>query len=150
MPVVRSACLQQMSSTFCKIVRSISHILLWATVLRTLSGCVIESPVAKREINQQEAISTAIAIAALSIPEISGSEVAPYNIHAEKMTLEEAVKRLNPSAPEEYLNTTVWLVTMDGLWLPATVPGVDQKPYKHLSIVLDAKTGLEIFRNIGR
>lgn len=65
------------------------------------------------------------------------------------MTLEEAVKRLNPSAPEEYLNTTVWLVTMDGLWLPATVPGVDQKPYKHLSIVLDAKTGLEIFRNIG-
>ena len=32
--------------------------------------------------------------------------------------------------------------------LPASVPGVAQEPYQHLSIVIDAKTGLEIFRNM--
>ena len=88
----------------------------------------------------------------MSIPEISGSQVTPSNIHAEKMTLEEAAKRLNSNPQnafsKEFTDTQVWLVSMDGIWLPAVVPGVIQKPYQHLSIVIDAKTGQEIYRNI--
>lgn len=121
-------------------------------VFLLLSGCVRESLTDNSEINQQEAIDTAIEIASMSIPEISGSQVAPSNIHAEKMILEEAAKRLNSNPQnafsEESPDTQVWLVSMDGIWLPANVPGVVQKPYLHLSIVIDAKTGLEIFRNV--
>ena len=39
-------------------------------------------------------MDAAVKIASMSIPEISGSQVAPSNIHAEKMILEEAAKRL--------------------------------------------------------
>ena len=49
---------------------------------------------------------------------------------------------------EESLDMQVWLVTMDGIWLPANVPDVVQKPYQHLSIIIDAKTGQEIYRNM--
>jgi hypothetical protein len=117
-----------------------------------LSGCARESITANRELNQQEAIDAAVKIASMSMPEISGSQVAPSNIDAEKMTLEEAAKHLN-SNPEnasakESSDAQVWLVSMDGIWLPTSAPGVVQKPYQHLSIVIDAKTGLEIFRNM--
>ena len=119
--------------------------LLFFLVFLLLSGCA-------KELNQQEAIDTAIEIASMSIPEISGSQVTPSNIHAEKMTLEEAAKRLNSNPQnafsKEFTDTQVWLVSMDGIWLPAVVPGVIQKPYQHLSIVIDAKTGQEIYRNI--
>jgi hypothetical protein len=68
------------------------------------------------------------------------------------MTLEEAAKRLNSNPQETFSevspNTQVWLVSMNGVWLPADVPGVVQKPFQHLYIVIDAKTGLEIFRNM--
>ena len=139
---------QQMSSIACKLARIILHVLLWSILFLLLSGCGRESLTDQRELNQHEAISTAVAIAALSIPETGGSQVAPYNIHAEKMALDEAEKRLNSHPQEESPDTHVWLVSMDGIWLPASVPGVDQKPFQHLSIVIDAKTGLEIFRNM--
>jgi hypothetical protein len=143
---------QRMFSTACRIARNILHFLLYAIVFLLLSGCARESLTDQRELSQHEAISTAAAIAALSIPEISGSQVAPYNIHAEKMTLKEAAKRLNDNPQnalsEESPDTQVWLVSMDGIWFPASVPGVVQKPFQHLSIVIDARTGLEIFRNI--
>ena len=120
-------------------------------VFLLLLGCASESPTDNNEINQDEAIETAAEIALLPIPEISGSQVAPSNIHAEKMAVEEAAKRLNSNPDvfsEESPDTQVWLVLMDGVWLPASVPGVVQQPYRHLSIVIDAKTGLEIFRNM--
>src|SRR5215510_5671114 len=102
--------------------------------------------------NQQEAIDTAVEIASVSIPEISGSQVAPSNIYAKKMTLGEAAKRLNSNPQNAFSEGSpdmqVWFVSMDGLWLPANLPDVDQKPYQHLSIVINAKTGLEIFRNM--
>lgn len=143
---------QQMSSTACKLARIILPFLWWSVIFLLLSGCARESLTAKRQLNQQEAISTAVAIAALSIPETSGSQVAPSNIRAEKMTLEGAAQRLNAKPQnafsEESPDTQVWLVSMDGIWLPASVPGVVQKPFQHLSIVIDAKTGLEIFRNM--
>lgn len=114
-------------------------------VFLLLTGCT-------KGINQQEAIDTAVEIASMSIPEISGSQVTPTNIHAEKITLQEATKRLN-SNPQNVFSektpvTEVWLVSMDGIWIPANVPGVVQKPFQHLSIVIDAKTGLEISRNM--
>lgn len=141
-----------MSSTACKIARSILPFLFGAIVFLLLSGCAGESLTDNHEINQQEAINSAVEIASISMPEISGSQVAPSNIHAEKMTLEEAAKRLNATPQnafsEESPDTQVWLVSMDGVWLPASVPGVAQEPYQHLSIVIDAKTGLEIFRNM--
>ena len=130
----------------------IQKYLFSALVVLLLSGCARESLTETGEMNQQEAIDTAVEIASMSMPEISGSQVKPFNIHAEKMTLEEAVKRLdsNPqnAFSEESPETQVWLVSMAGIWLPADVPGVVQKPYQHLSIVIEANTGLEILRNI--
>jgi hypothetical protein len=121
-------------------------------VFLLLSGCAKEFLTNNSEIDQQEAIDKAVEIASMSMPEISGSQVAPSNIHAEKMKLEEAAKRLNANPQnafsEESSDTHVWLVSMDGIWLPADAPGVVQKPYQHLSIVIDVKTGLEIFRNM--
>ena len=123
-----------------------------ALVLLLLSGCARESLNDHSEINQQEAIDTAVQIASMAMPESSGSQVPPSNIQADKMTLEDAAKRLdsNPqnAFSEESLDTQVWLVTMDGIWLPADVPGVVQKPFQHLSIIIGAKTGSEIFRNM--
>lgn len=104
------------------------------------------------KVEQKKAIDTAIKIASISIPEISGSQVTPSNIHAEKMTLKEASKRLNSNPQNAFSgespDTQVWLVSMDGIWLPANVPDVVQKPYQHLSVVIDAKTGQEIYRNM--
>lgn len=120
-------------------------------VFLLLVGCASESPTDNNEINEHEAIETAVEIALMPIPEISGSQVAPSNIHTEQMKVEEAAKRLNSNPDvfsEESPDTQVWLVSMDGFWLPASVPGVVQRPYRHLSIVIDAKTGLEIFRNM--
>ena len=123
-----------------------------ALVFLLLSGCDRESLTDNGELNQREAIDTAVEIASRSMPEISGSQVAPFNIHAEKMTLEEAAEQLssNPqnAFSEESPETQIWLVSMDGIWLPANAPGVNQKPYQHLSIVIDAKTGIEILRNM--
>jgi hypothetical protein len=91
-------------------------------------------------------------IASMPIPEMSGSQVALSNIHAEKMTVEEAIKRFNANSWNAFSGASpdmqIWLVSMDGIWLPANVPGVVQKPYQHLSIVIDAKTGDEIYRNM--
>ena len=123
-----------------------------AVIFLLLSGCAKESSANTSEIDQQKAIDIAVEIASVSIPEISGSQVAPSNIHAEIMTLAEAAKRLNSNPQnvfsEESSEKQVWLVSMDGIWAPAAVPGVVQKPYQHLSIVIDAITGLEIFRNM--
>ena len=121
-------------------------------VFLLLSGCARESLTDAGEMNQQEAIDTAVEIASMSMPEISGSQVTPFNIQAEKITLEEAVKRLNINPQDVFSEdppeTQVWLVSMEGIWLPGDVPGVVQKPYQHLSLVIDAKTGLELFRKI--
>lgn len=120
-----------------------------ALIFLLLSGCAKD---VNNELTQQQALEIAVQIVSMSEPEISGSQVAPSNIHAEKMTLEESTKRLNSNLQnafsEESPDTHVWLVSMDGIWLPPDVPGVLQKPYQHLSIVIDAKTGLEIFRNV--
>lgn len=122
-------------------------------IVFSFSACASESNTINNDIDQQKAIDIAIEIASMSIPEISGSQVAPSNIHAEKMTLEEAAKRLNSNLQNAFSenspDTQVWLVSMDGIWLPPNVPGVpNQKPYRHLSIVIDAKRGLEIYRNV--
>lgn len=118
----------------------------------SFSACASKSNATNNDIDQQKAIDTAVEIASMSMPEISGSQVTPSNIVAEKMTLEEAAKRLNSNPQETFSevspNTQVWLVSMNGVWLPADVPGVVQKPFQHLYIVIDAKTSLEIFRNM--
>ena len=124
---------------------------LFSVVFMILCGCVSTATDAPGEMTQQQAMEKAIEITSMSIPEISGSQVPPSNIHAEKMTLEEAVKRLNSNlenVSEKSAESPVWLVSMDGLWLPVSAPGLTQKPYRHASIVLDAKTGVEVFRNM--
>ena len=124
----------------------IQRFLLLVLAFLPLSGCA-------KELNQQEAIDTAVKIVSMSEPEISGSQAVPSNIVAEKMTVKELAKRLNLNQPHNVLSdespdAQIWLVSMDGLWLPANVQGVVQKPYQHLFIVIDAKTGSEIFRNM--
>ena len=121
-------------------------------VILLLSGCARESLAESREISQQGAIDVAVRIASVSMPEISGSQVAPSNIQAEKMRWEDAVKRLNLDPKNVSSETSpeakVWLVSMDGIWLPASVPDVVQEPYRHLSLIIDPQTGLEILRNM--
>ena len=119
-------------------------------IILLLSACTKDF---NNELTQEEAIEIAVKIVSMSMPEVSGSQVAPSNIVAEKMTVKKLAKQLNLNHPynvlsEESPDTLVWLVSMDGLWFPANVPGVIQKPFHHLFIVIDAKTGSEIFRNM--
>src|SRR5262245_3505413 len=115
-----------------------------------LSGCSKGSSTTKDRISEQEAIDTALKSASVSRLEISGSQVTPSNVHAERMTLGEAVKRIdekNSVAAGYSPDMLVWLVTMDGVWLdgfprPTDLP--TPEPYQHFIIILDAKTGLEI------
>ena len=115
-----------------------------------LSGCSKESNTADEGISKQEAINAALKSASMSRPEISGSQVTPSNVHAEEMTLGEAVKRINENngvAAGYSPDLLVWLVTMDGVWLdefprPTDLPAPE--PYQHFIIIIDAKSGLEI------
>ena len=115
-----------------------------------LSGCAKESRATDNGISQQEAIDTALKIVSMSRPEISGSQVPPFNVHAEQMTLGEATKRIsenNDVASGYTPDMLVWLVTLDGVWLdefprPSDLP--TPEPYRHSAIIIDAKTGLEI------
>jgi hypothetical protein len=126
-------------------------ILISLVIILLLSGGTSGSLANDASITQQESIEIAVGIASVSIPEFGGSQIAPSNIRAEKMTLAEAAERLHSGSQntfsEESPDMQVWLVSMDGIWLPPDVPGVHQKPYRHLSIVMDANAGLEIFRN---
>jgi hypothetical protein len=86
------------------------------------SACACKSAPTNNDIDQKKAIDAAAEIASMSMPEISGSQVPPTNIVAVKLTLEEAAKRLN-SDPQEIFsdvnsNTKIWLVSMNGIWLP--------------------------------
>jgi hypothetical protein len=115
-----------------------------------LSGCSKESNTLDESISEQEAIGAALKSASMSHPEISGSQVAPSNVHAEQMTLGEAVNHIdeNNSVAAGYsTEMLVWLVTMDGIWLdefprPRDLPAPE--PYRHFFIIIDAKSGSEI------
>jgi hypothetical protein len=115
-----------------------------------LTGCVKESRITDHGISKQEAIDAALKMASLPRPEISGSQVTPSNVNAEKMTLGEATKRISGSndvATGYARDMLVWFVTMDGIWLdefprPTDLPTA--VPYQHFIIIIDAKSGLEI------
>lgn len=122
--------------------------ILLATFL--LSGCAKESPASQVAISEQEAIEAALEIVSMSRPEMSGAQVPPSNIHAEQVSFDEATKRiqeLNEVPPGYSPDLPVWLVTMDGIWLDtfgasAGLPAPE--PYRHMMIILDAQSGLEI------
>ena len=113
-----------------------------------LSGCAKES--LKDGISEQEAIEAALKIALESRPEMSAAQVTPSNIQAEQMSFDEATKRIQElnEVPSGYSpDLPVWLVTMDGIWLDlyGTSAGLPTpEPYRHMMIILDAKTGLEL------
>ena len=118
-----------------------------------LASCARELFSNDVSITQQESMELAVEIASLSIPEISGSQVAPSNIHADKSTLEEAVDRINANRQnvlsDQSPDRQVWLVTMDGIWLPPNAPDLPMpEPYRHFSIILDAETGDEMLRSM--
>ena len=128
---------------------SLTCLLVLLTVL-LFSGCSKGSTTTNERISEQEAVDAALQSAAMSRPELSGSQVTPSNVHAEQMTLSEAVKRIdeNNSVATGYSpDTLVWLVTMDGIWLdefprPTDLP--TPEPYQHLILIIDATSGLEI------
>ena len=101
-------------------------------------------------ISEQDAIKVAVEIASVPRPEISAGQTTPTNLRAERMTLGEAFQRIH--AGEEIpsgrsADLPVWLVFMDGIWLdefprPADLP--TPEPYRHLVVILDAKSGAEI------
>ena len=114
------------------------------------SGCANGSNPTNEGISEQEAIDAALKSAAMSRPEISGSQANPSSVQAEQMSLGEAVRRIdeNSSVATGYSpDMLVWLVTMDGIWLdefprPTDLP--TPEPYQHFIIIIDAKSGLEI------
>src|SRR5690242_8587286 len=119
------------------------HILLLFT-----SGC---SPVPRPDgISEQEAIEAAVEIASASRPEISSGQTTPTNVRAERMALAEAIRHIGagdeiPSGQAAEL--PVWLVSMDGIWLdefPRPEDYPTPEPYRHLMIILNAKSGAEI------
>ena len=103
-------------------------------------------------LSKQQAINAARENAASSRPEVSGALVTPANVQAELMPLGEAQRRLGestPSAGGESADTPVWYVTMEGLWAgeasaPGTTLAATQPPYHSFTLILDARTGLEI------
>src|SRR5258706_13762072 len=89
-------------------------------IILLLLGCARESRITDNGISQQEAIDTALKSVSVSRPEISGSQVTPSNIHAEQMTLGEALKRIreNNDIPSGYTSDmSLCLVTMESVWL---------------------------------
>ena len=124
--------------------------ILFVIVLFLLAACNSLSEKSQSYISKQEAIDTALDVASTSAPEISGPQEELSNIQAEKMTLEQAVKKLNKNdqpAVGYDTNMIVWLVTMDGLWLGEMLaPGNTHEPvpYRHYAIIIDAKTGSQI------
>ena len=116
-------------------------------IVLLFSGC---SKASNKGISEQKAIDAALKSASMSRPEMSGSQVTPSNVHADQMTLGEAVKRIdeNDDVAARYSpDMLVWLVTMDGIWLdefprPTGLP--TPEPYRHFFMILDEKSGLEI------
>ena|SRR5688572_10232496 len=127
-------------------------VLIIASAMIFLASCRSLSGTSDSYISKQQAIDAALEIALTSHPEISGAQVTPSNIRVEQMTLDEAVKHINPTndvAASYDPTMTVWFVTMEGLWLgempaPGVSPTPEPVPYHHYAIILDAKTGLEI------
>ena len=123
---------------------------LFFLIMLLSSGCRQGPDVLNKGMNQHEAIDAALKIASMPQPEISGSQVTPSNVHAEQMTLAEAVKRIqedNSVATGYDLEMLVWLVTMDGIWLdefPVPTGMTTPEAYHHFSIIIDQKTGVEI------
>src|SRR5215212_10902308 len=105
------------------------------------SGCANGSNPTNEGISEQEAIDAALKSAAMSRPEISGSQANPSSVQAEQMSLGEAVRRIdeNSSVATGYSpDMLVWLVTMDGIWLdefprPTDLP--TPEPYQHFIII---------------
>jgi hypothetical protein len=117
-----------------------------------ITSCKSISQSSSPSITKQEAMEVAIEIASMSRPEIDGLQGEISNIHAEQMTLDEAVKKIDERNQPSSLydpNMMVWFITMDGLWLggmsiPDAVTTPTPVPYHHYAIILDAKTGAEI------
>ena len=102
-------------------------------------------------ITQQAAIEAALRIAMSSYPEISASLVLPRDIVATQMTLTQAEQTVYGQAatiPAGYPpELPVWVVTMEGRWLdefPRPTDSPTPVPYRQLTVILDAATGLEI------
>jgi hypothetical protein len=101
-------------------------------------------------ISEQQAIEIAIKSASAGRPELSGAKIPPKNVRAEQMTLAAALKRVmgDGGIPAgEDPNMTVWVVSMEGIWTdefprPTGIP--IPEPYRHFSVILNAKTGAEI------
>jgi hypothetical protein len=115
-----------------------------------LAGWQLFSSKINSSISKQEAIDTAIEIASMSRPEISGAQITPYNIILERMTLAKAVKHINSSngvAAGYDPDMTVWFVQMEGIWsdeFPRPQGFPTPVPYHHYAVILDANTGLDI------
>ena len=64
-------------------------------IVLLLPGCSAQSNTTYEEISELEAIDAALESASMSRPELSGSQVTPSHVQAERMTLGEAVKRID-------------------------------------------------------
>lgn len=117
-------------------------------VILCISACAPATPTGG--LTEAEAIEAARRIAAESRPEMSGSQIAVDNIHAERMRFVEAVARLSDETRLVAMTDpglAVWLVTLDGEWLdefPRPTDAPTPEPYRHMTIILDAQTGHEI------
>lgn len=97
--------------------------------------------------SEEQAIDIVVKDASASRPELSAAQIPPTNIHAEQLTLAAAETLLTGSAnvPTGYEpNMIVWVVSMEGIWLdlaPRPTGFPIPEPYRHFSVIIDAKTG---------
>ncbi len=97
--------------------------------------------------SEEQAITNAVSYASISRPEVSAVQIPPPNLHAEQFTLAAAERLLTgtDNVPTGYdPNIIVWLVEMEGIWIdeaPRPTGSPTPEPYRHFSVIIDAKTG---------
>lgn len=124
--------------------------LLLLIILAACTPRYAPTPNPASRVSHDRAVEIALQLASQSRPEISGAVGAPTNVSARLVKLDAALKELSISGsiPQGYdVSTSVWLVTMDGLWNDeASAPGATTvpNPYHHCAFILNIDSGAEI------
>lgn len=119
-----------------------------AVLLVLVAGLVlILTEACSPTISAPHAIAIALENALMGSTELGRSETLPTNIEAAQMTLAAAQERAT-GEKSAFIggdpNMLVWLVSMEGKWIPSGFISPDsaaQHPLHHCFIIIDAETG---------
>lgn len=135
-------------STRCAFVAAVQLLLVGCSIIN--SG--LPTPTVSPFITKHQAIDIALRIS--RTPRIE--ELAtPTNLLADLTSYGKAIERVSDSyiQPGYSPDSMVWLITMDGVWTAGSpgYPPPEPRPIAHhLTIIIDAKTGLELGSSLTR